>query len=67
MPVYGIPEDTKAVAAIESVFSDGKAVSVIASGLPDEGGSIHCVTWERKLGIKTHHLKCSGKVIGATC
>ena len=44
VPVYGAPNDDKAVAAIQALFPDRVAVGVRADHLLTGGGSLHCIS-----------------------
>ena len=44
VPVYGATNDDKAVAAIQALFPDRKAVGVRADHLLTGGGSLHCIS-----------------------
>lgn len=44
VPIYGAPNDDAAVAAIQALFSDRKAVGIRADHLLTGGGSLHCIS-----------------------
>ena len=49
VPTYGMPNDARAVAVLDTVFPDRGAVGVRANGILSGGGSLHCCSQQMPL------------------
>lgn len=45
-PAYGIPEDSVAHDVLVNIFPGNEIIAVNCVGPAEDGGSLHCVTWE---------------------
>ena len=53
LPVYGVPQDEKAIGTISQIFTDREIIPINCRALVKQHGSLHCVTMQIPEGVVT--------------
>jgi agmatine deiminase len=57
VPMYGIPEDERAVGILRSAYPGREVVGVNCSYIEIGGGAVHCITQQRPTGVPASPLR----------